>query len=104
MGFTTTPFFWSVILGKNLRFVGHAPDMLEKVVIEGDASAFEFVSYYTEDDEIRAVATVNRDPVAVACAELMRRGKMPKVSELMLGVANADVIMQRLKALSLAEA
>jgi len=95
--FTTTPFFWSGLFGKNLRFVGHAPDALDRVIIEGDVSGMEFVSYYTEDDEIRAVATVNRDPVAVACAELMRRGQMPKVSELMLGVVNADVIMQRLR-------
>lgn len=98
--FTTTPFFWSGLFGKNLRFVGHAPDALDRVIIEGDVSGMEFISYYTEDDEIRAVATVNRDPVAVACAELMRRGKMPKVSELMLGVVNADVIMQRLRDLS----
>jgi len=98
--FTTTPFFWSQILGKNLRFVGHAPEALDRVIIEGDASGLEFISYYTEDDEIRAVATVNRDPVAVACAELMRRGKMPKVSELVLGVVNAEVIMQRLRDLS----
>ena len=40
-----------------------------------------------QDDEIRAVATVNRDPIAVVCAELMRRGRMPSVSELMLGTA-----------------
>jgi len=95
--FTTVPFFWSGLFGKNLRFVGHAPEALDRVIIEGDVSGMEFISYYTEDDEIRAVATVNRDPVAVACAELMRRDKMPKVSELMLGVVNADVIMQRLK-------
>eukprot|EP00927_Polykrikos_kofoidii_P079472 TRINITY_DN76256_c0_g1_i1.p1 TRINITY_DN76256_c0_g1~~TRINITY_DN76256_c0_g1_i1.p1 ORF type:complete len:646 (+),score=128.61 TRINITY_DN76256_c0_g1_i1:83-2020(+) len=100
--FTTTPFFWSQILGKNLRFVGHAPEVLDRVIIEGDVSGFEFISYYTEDDEIRAVATVNRDPVAVACAELMRRGKMPKVSELVLGTVNAEVIMERLRDLSCA--
>jgi len=97
--FTTIPFFWSGLFGKNLRFVGHAPDALDRVIVEGDVSGMEFISYYTEDDDIRAVATVNRDPVAVACAELMRRGKMPKVSELMLGVVNADVIMQRLREL-----
>lgn len=98
--FTTTPFFWSQVLGKNLRFVGHAPDVLDRVIIEGDVSGFKFISYYTENDEIRAVATVNYDPIAVACAELMRRGQMPKVSELVLGVVNADVILERLKALS----
>jgi len=95
--FTTLPFFWSGLFKRNLRFVGYAPDVLDRVIIEGDAPGMEFVSYYTEDDEVRAVATVNKDPVAVACAELMRRGKMPKVSELMIGVANAEVIMQRLK-------
>eukprot|EP00929_Paragymnodinium_shiwhaense_P034003 TRINITY_DN18555_c0_g1_i1.p1 TRINITY_DN18555_c0_g1~~TRINITY_DN18555_c0_g1_i1.p1 ORF type:complete len:637 (+),score=167.18 TRINITY_DN18555_c0_g1_i1:88-1998(+) len=98
--FTTVPFFWSQILGKNLRFVGHAPDMLDRVIIEGDASGMEFISYYTEDDRIMAVATVNKDPVAVACAELMRRGQMPRVSELILGTVNADVILERLKKLS----
>lgn len=98
--FTTTPFFWSGLFGKNLRFVGHAPDVLDRVIIEGDVAGMEFISYYTEDDEIRAVATVNRDPVAVACAELMRRGKMPKVSELLMGVVNADVLLERLRSLS----
>jgi len=95
--FTTVPFFWSGLFGKSLRFVGHAPDALDRVIVEGDVSAMEFISYYTEDDEIRAVATVNKDPVAVACAELMRRGRMPRVSELMLGVVNGDVILQRLR-------
>lgn len=95
--FTTTPFFWSQLFGKNMRFVGHAPEALDRVIIEGDVAGMEFISYYTEDDEIRAVATVNKDPVAVACAELMRRGKMPKVSELILGVVNAEVIMERLR-------
>lgn len=98
--FTTMPFFWSQILGKNLRFVGHAPDVLDRVVIEGDASGFEFISYYTQNDEICAVATINRDPIAVACAELMRRGKMPKASEVIIGVVNGDVLLQRLQALS----
>ena len=78
----------------NLRFVGHAPEALDRVIIEGaavfgagdlhapiacseppknqaspkalvllplgDVSNMEFISYYTEDDEIRAVATVNK--------------------------------------------
>lgn len=95
--FTTVPFFWSGLFDRNLRVAGHAPEILDRVIIEGDVSAMEFIAYYTEDNEIRAVATVNRDPVAVACAELMRRGAMPKVSELMLNTVNADVIMERLR-------
>ena len=60
--FTATPFFWSSLFGKNLRFVGQAPDMLDRVIVEGDTSNMEFISYYVEGNEIRAVATVNRDP------------------------------------------
>eukprot|EP00811_Abedinium_folium_P002005 NODE_1183_length_2573_cov_3.412919.p1 GENE.NODE_1183_length_2573_cov_3.412919~~NODE_1183_length_2573_cov_3.412919.p1 ORF type:complete len:671 (-),score=203.64 NODE_1183_length_2573_cov_3.412919:559-2460(-) len=95
--FDTVPFFWSHILGQQLRFVGYAPAMLERVIVEGDTANMKFVTYYTENDEVRAVATVNRDPVAVACAELMRRGKMPKVSEFVVGSVNGDVLLQRLK-------
>lgn len=102
--YTTLPFFWSQIFGKHLRYVGYAPDRLERVIVEGDASGFEFIAYYTEGDEIRAVATLNRDPIAVASGELMRRGMMPTVSELMWGVVNADVILQRLRNLSSATA
>lgn len=102
--FTTIPFFWSGLFGKNMRFAGYAPDMLDRVIIEGDVGAMEFISYYTEDDEIRAVCTVNKDPVAVACAELMRRGQMPKVSELMMGGVNAEVLLKRLKDLSAVKA
>eukprot|EP00913_Durusdinium_trenchii_P027323 g25633.t1 len=48
--FTTTPFFWSGLFGNlNLRFVGHAPEALDRVIIEGDVSKMEFISYYTED-------------------------------------------------------
>jgi len=92
-------FFWSELFDRHLRFVGFAPEVLDRVIIEGDAASLQFVSYYTQDDEVQAVATINKDPLAVACAELMRRGKMPKVSELMVGVANSDVIMQRLQEL-----
>jgi len=98
--FTTTPFFWSQIMNKTLRFVGHAPEVLDRVITEGDVAGFDFVSYYTENDEIMAVATVNRDALSFACAELMRRGKMPKVSELVLGIVNQEVIMERMRVLS----
>lgn len=94
--FVDTPFFWSSLFGKNLRFVGHAPEMLDRVIIEGDPSRMDFISYYTQDDRIWAVATVNRDSIAVACAELMRMNKMPKVSEIMLGICNGEGILTRL--------
>jgi len=93
--FATMPFFWSTVFGKSFRFVGHTPRDLEEVVVEGDVSGMEFISYYTEGEDVIAVASVNKDAVALACAELMRTGKMPKVSDFMIGIANQEVIVQR---------
>merc|ERR1712039_27701 len=32
--FTTIPFFWSGLFGKDLRFVGHAPEILDRLLLE----------------------------------------------------------------------
>jgi NADPH-dependent 2,4-dienoyl-CoA reductase/sulfur reductase-like enzyme len=96
--YTTIPFFSSQLFGKSLSFVGRAPD-LNEVIVEGDVSTMEFVAYYIEQDEVKAVATLNSDSMAVICAETMRRGAMPRVHEIMLGVVNADVILRRLQSL-----
>lgn len=41
-----------------------------------------------------AAATVGRKPVASGVEEMMNRKKMPKTSELKLGICNADDIMK----------
>ena len=40
----------------NLRFVGHAPEALDRVIIEGDVSKMEFISYYTEERPLKLEA------------------------------------------------
>lgn len=77
--------------------------MLERVIIEGDANGMQFIAYYLEGNRIQAVATVDRDQVAVACAELMQRDVMPTYAELMLGSVNAEVIVERVRKLSCQE-
>lgn len=98
--FTAQPFFWSELFGLHLRFVGFAPEMLERVIIEGDVAGMKFLAYYCESDEIRAVASVNMDQEIFACAELMLLKQMPKVSEILMGTVNGGVIIQRAKDLS----
>lgn len=97
--FTSQPFFWSELFGLNLRFVGFAPEMLERVVIEGDVAGLKFLAYYCENDEIRAVASVNMDQEIFAVAELMFQKKMPKVSEILLGTVTGSVLVQRAREL-----
>ncbi|KAF4757678.1 Apoptosis-inducing factor 3, partial [Perkinsus olseni] len=88
--YTTVPYFWTMIFGKSLRYVGSTggkdgSNFFDNVIIEGDFKESRFVAYYCRGDHILAVATVGSDPVAVACGELMKRGMMPRTSELMLG-------------------
>jgi len=97
--FITVPFFWSSFFGHNIIFAGYACRKLERVIIEGDANGMQFIAYYLEGNKVQAVATVDRDPVAVACVELMQRDMMPTYSELMFGSVNAEVIAERVRQL-----
>lgn len=83
------PVFWSAI-GSQMRYCGHTPEGFDDVVIQGTTDVSEgkqsFVAYYAKGDEVVAVASMMKDPYMVQCAELMRRGKMPKKSEIEKGV------------------
>ncbi|EER11823.1 disulfide oxidoreductase, putative [Perkinsus marinus ATCC 50983] len=97
--YNTVPYFWTMIFGKSLRYVGSTggkdgSNFFDNVIIEGDFKESRFVAYYCRGDHILAVATVGSDPVAVACGELMKRGLMPRTSELMLGTCDAQGILE----------
>ena len=82
------PVFWSA-LGSQLRYCGNTPDGFDDVIINGETSAEKgpsFVAYYSKGDEVVAVASMMKDPYMTQSAELMRRKKMPKKSELQKGV------------------
>jgi len=68
----TVPFFWTVQFGKSLRFAGLATgwDSLELEREEGKLLAF-----YCRGETVLAVATLGRDPVAAAFANLVKSGK-----------------------------
>jgi NADPH-dependent 2,4-dienoyl-CoA reductase/sulfur reductase-like enzyme len=79
------PVFWSA-LGQQLRYCGNTVGGYDDVVLQGDIEKPSFVAYYTKGDEVVAVATMGKDPYMSQSAELMRRGNMPKKSELEKGV------------------
>ena len=84
------PIFWSA-LGAQLRYCGNTPNGFDDVVLTGQTDATgekqpSFAAYYASGEEVVAVATMMRDPLMTQAAELMRRGAMPKKSELARGL------------------
>ncbi|KAK3071147.1 Apoptosis-inducing factor 1 [Teratosphaeriaceae sp. CCFEE 6253] len=91
------PVFWSA-LGAQLRYCGHASPATggyDDVIVQGETDVSEgkqsFVAYYTKGEEVVAVASMMKDPYMTQSAELMRRGKMPKKSEIQKGVDITEV-------------
>merc|ERR1711977_551852 len=92
--FTTIPYFSTKLFGTTLQCVGESPKALNQVFIEGDLTGDDFIAYMTEEDDICAVVTMNRDSVCAACAELMKHGQMPQVSHIKIGAVNGDVLVR----------
>merc|ERR1712224_462188 len=95
--YTAVPYFSTKFFGMTMQWVGDAPKALNQVYVEGDLSDMDFIAYLAEEDDIRAVVTVNRDSVCAACAELMRHNQMPKVSHLLIGTVNGEILMRAQK-------
>jgi len=94
--FDQTPFFWTSLFGKNLRYVGHCTEF-DELVVDGDLKKLSFVAYYCLKNEVKAVATMSRDPVAVVVGELMRMKRMPPIHELKSGRVSTATLALELK-------
>ena len=89
------PIFWSA-LGAQLRYCGNTGPSggYDDVILQGETDVNKGVSwaaFYTKGDEIVAVASMMRDPIMSKSAELMRRGRMPKKSEI---AGNVDKVLE----------
>lgn len=94
--YCTLPFFWSDVLGKKIRFVGSI-DSFDQSITEGDVDDMKFVTYYVNDnDEITGVLAVDREGIASVCNELMRQQQMPSASEVLMGMANSESMINKL--------
>ena len=86
------PVFWSA-MGSQLRYCGHTPNGWDELVLQGEPKEGKFAAFYGKGDTVVAVASMMMDPIMSQSAELMRRGRMPRIAELRKGVdvRNIDV-------------
>ncbi len=84
------PVFWSA-LGSQLRYCGNTINGWDDLVLQGQPDEAKFAAFYGKGDTVVAVASMQMDPVMSQSAELMRRKKMPSLSELRNGKSVMDV-------------
>ncbi|KAM4706696.1 apoptosis-inducing factor 3 [Discoglossus pictus] len=70
----TIPYLWTAMFGKSLRYAGNG-EGFDDVIIQGDIDELKFVAFYTRNDEVIAVASMNYDPIVSKVAEVMASGK-----------------------------
>ncbi|KAK0524892.1 Apoptosis-inducing factor 1 [Tilletia horrida] len=90
------PFFWSA-MGAQLRYVGAGERPgFDQVHVDGKPEELNFAAFYARGDEVVAVATMGRDPLAVVASELFRINKFPSFSEVKAGRAITQQELTRL--------
>ncbi|EEB14629.1 rubredoxin-NAD reductase, putative [Pediculus humanus corporis] len=68
------PFFWTMLYGKGFRYAGYASSY-DDVVIDGNVEDFKFIAFYCSGNNVLAVTTIGRDPLAAKFAEMLYEGK-----------------------------
>ena len=79
------PVFWSA-MGSQLRYCGNTPNGWDELVLKGEPGEGKFAAFYGKGETVVAVASMMMDPIMTKSAELMRRGKMPSLSQVRDGV------------------
>uniref|UniRef100_A0A8C7XC98 Apoptosis inducing factor mitochondria associated 5 n=1 Tax=Oryzias sinensis TaxID=183150 RepID=A0A8C7XC98_9TELE len=72
---TSVPFYWTVLLGKTIRYAGYGEGYTE-LVMKGNIQAHKFLALYLKNDEVIAAAGLNFDPAVSAVAERLSSGKV----------------------------
>ncbi|XP_034538976.1 apoptosis-inducing factor 3 [Notolabrus celidotus] len=71
----SVPFYWTVLLGKTIRYAGYGEGYTE-IVMKGKFEDRKFLALYIKDDEVVAAASLNYDPAVSAVAERLVAGKI----------------------------
>ncbi|XP_033954017.1 apoptosis inducing factor mitochondria associated 4 isoform X1 [Pseudochaenichthys georgianus] len=69
----SVPFFWTVLLGKSIRYTGYGEGYTE-IIFKGKVEERKFLAFYIKDDEVVAAASLMFDPAVARLAELMAMG------------------------------
>nr|XP_046267322.1 apoptosis-inducing factor 3 isoform X2 [Scatophagus argus] len=70
----SVPFYWTVQLGKTIRYAGYGEGYTE-IVMKGKLEDKKFLALYIKDDEVIAAASLNYDPAVSAVAQRLLAGK-----------------------------
>lgn len=62
------------MFGKSVRYCGYASHF-DDVVIHGDLEELKFAAFLCEQDAVKAVITLNFDPLTIQYAALLGQGK-----------------------------
>jgi NADPH-dependent 2,4-dienoyl-CoA reductase/sulfur reductase-like enzyme/nitrite reductase/ring-hydroxylating ferredoxin subunit len=82
--YDAVPFFWTTQFDATLTYVGHAAKW-DEIIFDGDVEKKDFLAFYVKDDQVRAVAGMNRDRDMAAIEGLMLRNNLPTPSKLRSG-------------------
>ena len=82
--YDSVPFFWTAQGKLNIKYVGYAREW-DEVIIHGDIAAQDCLVLYVKQNQVVAVAGINRGKQLGMIQELMRLKKMPGVKEVQQG-------------------
>ncbi|XP_051535924.1 apoptosis inducing factor mitochondria associated 4 isoform X2 [Myxocyprinus asiaticus] len=70
----TVPYFWTMLLGKSIRYTGYGEGYTE-IVFKGSTEERKFLAFYIKGEEVVAAASLNFDPAVSKLAEMLKMGK-----------------------------
>jgi len=82
--FAGTPFFWSNQGDKRLDYGGYAKDF-DRIVLQGDPAALDFIAYYVTGDSVTAACSIGRNGAFTAFLHLLGLGRLPSAAEIESG-------------------
>lgn len=85
--FDGVPFFWTRQFDVGLLYVGRATSW-DEIIYRGQVSSRDFLAFYVKNNQVLAVAGMNRDGEMAAVEELMRLDRMPSPEQLKLNDVN----------------
>ncbi|XP_070761728.1 apoptosis inducing factor mitochondria associated 4 [Enoplosus armatus] len=71
----SVPFFWTVLLGKSIRYSGYGEGYTE-IIFKGKVEERKFLAFYIKDETVVAAASLMFDPAVARLAELMATGQI----------------------------
>uniref|UniRef100_H3DFC3 Apoptosis inducing factor mitochondria associated 5 n=1 Tax=Tetraodon nigroviridis TaxID=99883 RepID=H3DFC3_TETNG len=72
---SSVPFYWTVLLGKTIRYAGYGEGYTE-IVVKGRLEDKKFLVLYIKDDAVVAAGSLNYDPAVSAVAQRLMAGKV----------------------------